>query len=757
MDIDSLAGRPTSPSPSVDFSIIDVDLDDPEVQFSTNTPIPGAYPIGRRAMSGMGSRRTTFASSSSGWPATASTTSIYQTPAESSHNPFKGTLSRIWDVISSPGRAVLNFTPSPSLSAPPRTPSPPPRLGSWYLAEQPSIPSRTKGKARAFFSRNGSRSELHDFINYSDLAPLDGEEGELIDDEACFIDVRAITGIDILALLPPEVALHILIMLCPSPPSHSSPRTSRPLRTSHALSVDTEQNAARHAILACRAVSHTWRRLASDNAVWRALFLSRWGIDLRRAGPELSDPPLSTLRSLGLTWSFEWGSNRGSSYGGTQSRGSKSMKGRFIPFASPRTSSNLKHSQTRSDYSHYYSSHRISYIRPPPASASPLSAAPLQLDWRLLYRERLELERRWAGTVPGTVPSRTFSRPPLAPDLLGLFDLATDDQEMEMKENIRPWEPVIRKMEGHTDSVYCVEFDSQYVVTGSRDRTIKVWSLKTGQVLGTFQDAHRGSVLCLKFEKDWALGADSMEAPPKGLLVSGSSDCSICVWEMELGDLLPNGEREITAKVLATLEGHEGGVLDIRMDDKWIVSCSKDASIRVWDRKTLTLSRVLRGHEGPVNAIGLQHDRVVSASGDGKLILWDTTNGERIRTFEGHDRGLACIEFKDNFIVSGSNDDKIKVWDPWTGECLRTLTGHNGLVRALSFDPRTGRLVSVSYDKTVKVWDFRTGKCLRDFGQVHGSHIFDVKFDATRIVTASHDHKIAELDFSVGLDASLFI
>lgn len=96
------------------------------------------------------------------------------------------------------------------------------------------------------------------------------------------------------------------------------------------------------------------------------------------------------------------------------------------------------------------------------------------------------------------------------------------------------------------------------------------------------------------------------------------------------------------------------------------VDSSKDASIRVWDRKTLSLTRVLRGHEGPVNAIGLQHDRVVSpvssassllrislcshfqvsASGDGKLILWDITNGERIRTFEGHDRGLACIEFK---------------------------------------------------------------------------------------------------------------
>lgn len=32
-------------------------------------------------------------------------------------------------------------------------------------------------------------------VDYANLEPLDGEEGELIDDEACFIDVRAVTGL----------------------------------------------------------------------------------------------------------------------------------------------------------------------------------------------------------------------------------------------------------------------------------------------------------------------------------------------------------------------------------------------------------------------------------------------------------------------------------------------------------------------------------------------------------------------------------
>lgn len=147
------------------------------------------------------------------------------------------------------------------------------------------------------------------------------------------------------------------------------------------------------------------------------------------------------------------------------------------------------------------------------------------------------------------------------------------------------------------NSVYCLDFDSSRIISGSRDRTIKVWCIKTGKCVASFE-GHTGSVLCLKFERDWDLGSDGV---CRGFMVSGSSDCTVCVWDLVSTPVGP-GEmnrvsyaggsrpgksrdsyatavtgsfgppRKISAEIRKVLRGHSGGVLDLRMDEKWIVS-----------------------------------------------------------------------------------------------------------------------------------------------------------------------------------------
>ncbi|KAG6810389.1 hypothetical protein H0H92_012072 [Tricholoma furcatifolium] len=678
-------------------------------------------------------------------------------PSASTPNrpPFKSILPRIWDVIS-PQRLPYN------------------------------------SYAYSYGSQRDRARYFDGAIDYSELEPLDGEEGELVavDDEACFFldsaygyGTRAVTGMDIIALLPPEIALHILVHLCTGP-------------------------SALQTILTCTAVSRTWRILATDNAIWKALFLARWDVDLTRRRrpptnpfpvyrpllklPELAipaDPPVATTPNKKRKTKRLFASDGPFAFPSPSL--ARSSPRRFFtppPGASrPRPQYNLASPSSSSTPTtpliiprRSFSASSVLDIGPLTREEqrqlpSPSAPPPSQLDWYTLYRTRLELDRRWNGTA--LVPGPLSSTPP------DVYSWAHHHHPRTLPMPMRahfpavpklvPHAPQILSISGHADSVYCLEFDARRIVTGSRDRTIKVWSIRDGRLLGSFGtpagagahgnassanlgagevQGHMGSVLCLKFSANWDQGEEGDGVRRRGFMVSGSSDCSVCVWDLWTGARVGGGEgdgedgdgdREVKGEMRAVLRGHQGGVLDLRIDDRWIVSCSKDAVIRVWDRETLSLVRVLRGHDGPVNAVGLQAGRVVSASGDGKMILWDIASGERIRTFEGHNRGLACIEFQDGLIVSGSNDCKIKIWNAETGECIRTLLGHEALVRALAFDSRSGRLVSASYDKTVKVWDLSSGRMVREFKNTHTSHIFDVKFDVSRIVRMPHEFTFA--------------
>ncbi|KAJ5736122.1 uncharacterized protein N7483_001247 [Penicillium malachiteum] len=331
-------------------------------------------------------------------------------------------------------------------------------------------------------------------------------------------------------------------------------------------------------------------------------------------------------------------------------------------------------------------------------------------------------------------------------------------------------------LHGHKDSVYCAQFDENKIITGSRDRTIRIWDahypwpcLKVigpppdevpgiGQVNNPSQQAtgkspflticppstplegivtpmeksldyHSASILCLRFDEE--------------IMVTGSSDYTCIVWDIK-NDYKP----------IRRLSGHRAGVLDVCFDDRYIISCSKDCTICVWDRNTGELLKTLVGHRGPVNAVQLRGDLVVSASGDGVVKLWNVTSGHCVREFPSKDRGLACVEFSDDgrTILTGGNDKTIYQFDANTGELVNALQGHTGLIRSLHLDSMGKRIVSGSYDMSVKVFDADSGELSIDLPGWTTSWMLNVQSDYRRIVATSQDSRAVIMDFGYGLD-----
>jgi len=298
-------------------------------------------------------------------------------------------------------------------------------------------------------------------------------------------------------------------------------------------------------------------------------------------------------------------------------------------------------------------------------------------------------------------------------------------QRLRLNKNWTTLEVEPKVIVGHEDSVYCVQFDKNIIVSGSRDKSIKFWNIKTLECIKELRH-HQGSVLCLQYDDK--------------IVVSGSSDSTLIIWDFKTGNVL---------RILSGKNGHTAPVLDVRFNKEVIVSCSKDSTIKIWDLETGALRKTLNGHRAAVNAIHIHGDEVVSASGDCSIKLWNIKTGECIREFIGHFRGLACVQYNGEIIASGSNDHTIKIWNAKTGQLIRTLggeQGHTDLVRTLAFDNE--RIVSGSYDQTIKIWDIKTGKLLKDFKNAHGSWVFNVQIDASKIVSASQDRKIAIWDFT---------
>jgi len=103
------------------------------------------------------------------------------------------------------------------------------------------------------------------------------------------------------------------------------------------------------------------------------------------------------------------------------------------------------------------------------------------------------------------------------------------------------------------------------MISGSNDKTIRIWDAETGTAVGNPLEGHTSMVASVAY------------SPSGRHIVSGSYDKTIRIWDAETGAAVGN-----------PLEGHTSTVASVAYSPsgRHIVSGSWDKTIRIWDAET---------------------------------------------------------------------------------------------------------------------------------------------------------------------------
>ncbi|KAJ9451280.1 F-box/WD repeat-containing protein 7 [Diplonema papillatum] len=332
---------------------------------------------------------------------------------------------------------------------------------------------------------------------------------------------------------------------------------------------------------------------------------------------------------------------------------------------------------------------RFTEIRDHEITRQGTAATPLW--WKRAYCAKMKAEKLWFRDQPASKPQVLLSQQN------GIHSIQFDDNVLMTgsgnSHEICVWElkadaclEPVTSYRGHQGAVTTLQFDSERVVSGSLDSTIRIWNRRKNTERDSIElTGHRDKVWCLHYANN--------------RLVSGSSDKTILVWDMDKGEYI------------CALRDHRTSISCVRMDGTTVISGSAGNSLRVWDvGNGGVCTAKLRGHEKGVFSVQFDDAKIVSGSLDCTIRVWDRRlDYKSIKVLhaaddEGPDAkaGIICCSYDDTKIVSGGADHVVKVWDMRMWRRVHTWEGHTHWITSMQFDE--GKLITGSRDKSVMLW-----------------------------------------------------
>jgi WD40 repeat protein len=308
---------------------------------------------------------------------------------------------------------------------------------------------------------------------------------------------------------------------------------------------------------------------------------------------------------------------------------------------------------------------------------------------------------------------------------------------------------VLREFRGHSDAVRSLAFaaDSKTLVSGSHDKTVRIWDAITAKEL-------------LRFDEPDIIMAVALS--PDGKTVASTSFHSTnAKWTVRLRDAVTGKEQRSfqadmpvfhllfspDGKTLVALEPANGG--------------KPTSTIHLWDMTT-GKRRELPGQPDYLYAAAFTPDGKELATGsEQEIVVWDadrteTTPGrlakERVR-LGGQAAWTWGLSFSgDGKLLASVGSGAVHLWDVVAGkERPIPAEGHQGSVEALAFLPDGKTLASAGKDGTLRLWEVAGGRPVRQHRLPAGTTDLRVWFEPGGSTLAWRDGKrIAQRDVTTG-------
>ncbi|KAH8959233.1 hypothetical protein BDL97_06G068700 [Sphagnum fallax] len=199
-------------------------------------------------------------------------------------------------------------------------------------------------------------------------------------------------------------------------------------------------------------------------------------------------------------------------------------------------------------------------------------------------------------------------------------------------------------IKAHGGAVRTIGFshDGQFLLTGSDDKTIKIWLVHKQKFLIT-----------LTGHLNWLRSAEF--SPDDRHICSGGDDRTIRLWDVERHECLQH------------LEGM-GMINSVRFhpDGSCLGTGGNDQCVQIWDIRSKMLIQHYAPNAGVINSVCFHPSGnfLLSTCEDSTIRIWDLREGQILYCLQGHEGATTCAEFSPNgdYFVSGSADEHVMVW-----------------------------------------------------------------------------------------------